>query len=64
MGLLNLEDHYLLPDYAAYRHTAYESPWPNNGAIADLARAQGALVGYVHIADFPIDPPKEKVALL
>ena len=28
--------------------------------IADLARAQGALVGYVHIADFPIDPPKEK----
>ena len=61
MGLLNLEDHYLLPDYAAYRHTAYESPWPNNGAIADLARAQGALVGYVHIADFPIDPPKEKI---
>ena len=61
MGLLNLEDHYLLPDYAAYRHTPYESPWPNNGAISDLARAQGALVGYVHIADFPIDPPKEKV---
>ncbi len=61
MGLLNLEDHYLLPDYAAYRHTALASPWPNNGAISDLARAQGALVGYVHIADFPIDPPKEKV---
>ena len=61
MGLLNLEDHYLLPDYAAYRHTAYESPWPNNGAISDLARAQGGIVGYVHIADFPIDPPKEKV---
>ena len=61
MGLLNLEDHYLLPDYAAYRHTALASPWPNNGAIADLAHAQGALVGYVHIADFPIDPPKEKV---
>jgi TolB protein len=61
LGLLNLEDHYLLPDYAAYRHTALASPWPNNGAIADLAHAQGALVGYVHIADFPIDPPKEKV---
>jgi Tol biopolymer transport system component len=60
MGLLNLKDHFLLPDYTAYRHTAYESPWPHNGAIADLARAQGALVGYVHIADFPIDPPKEK----
>jgi TolB protein len=61
MGLLNLEDHFLLPDYAAYRHTALASPWPNNGAISDLARAQGALVGYVHIADVPIDPPKEKV---
>jgi len=60
MGLLNLEDHFLLPDYTAYRHTAYESPWPHNGAISDLARAQGGLVGYVHIADFPIDPPKEK----
>jgi hypothetical protein len=60
LGLLNLEDHYLLPDYAAYRHTAYESPWPHNGAISDFARAQGGLVGYVHIADFPVDPPKEK----
>jgi TolB protein len=60
LGLLNLEDHYLLPDYTAYRHTAYESPWPHNGAISDLARAQGGLVGYVHIADFPIDPPQEK----
>ena len=61
LGLLNLEDHYLLPDYAAYRHTALASPWPNNGAIADLAHAQNALVGYVHIADAPIDPPKEKL---
>ena len=60
MGLLNLEDHYLLPDYMSYRHTALASPWPNNGAIADLAHAQGALVGYVHVADLPIDPPKEK----
>ena len=60
MGLLNLGDHYLLPDYTSYRHTALESPWPHNGAIADLAHAQGGLVGYVHIADFPIDPPKEK----
>ncbi len=60
MGLLNLEDHYLLPDYTAYRHTAFESPWPNNGAIADLARAQGGVVGYVHLADFPIDPPNER----
>jgi hypothetical protein len=61
MGLLNLEDHYLLPDYTAYRHTALESPWPHNGAIADLAHAQHGLVGYVHVADAPIDPPNEKV---
>jgi hypothetical protein len=61
MGLLNLEDHYLLPDYTSYRHTALASPWPHNGAIADLAHAQGGLVGYVHVADAPIDPPKEKV---
>ena len=61
LGLLHLEDHFLLPDYTSYRHTALASPWPHNGAIADLAHAQGALVGYVHIADFPIDPPKEKV---
>jgi hypothetical protein len=60
LGLLNLEDQVLLPDYTAYRHTAFESPWPHNGAISDLARAQGGLVGYVHIADFPIDPPNEK----
>jgi hypothetical protein len=61
MGLLNLEDHYLLPDYTSYRHTALASPWPHNGAIADLAHAQSALVGYVHVADLPIDPPNEKV---
>ncbi len=46
LGLLNPRDHYLLPDYAAYPNTA----------AADLAHAQGALVGYVHpyeIEDVP-----------
>ena len=61
LGLLHLSDHLLLPDYTSYRHTAYESPWPHNGVVADTAHAQGGLVGYVHIADFPIDPPKEKI---
>ena len=60
LGLLHLSDHYLLPDYTSYRHTALASPWPHNGEISELTRAQGGLVGYVHIADFPIDPPKEK----
>ncbi len=60
LALLHLSDHLLLPDYTAYRHTALASPWPHNGAIAELAHAQGALVGYVHALDFPIDPPNEK----
>jgi TolB protein len=60
LGLLHLSDHLLLPDYAAYRHTALASPWPHNGAIADLAHAQGALVGYVHPADAEILPETDR----
>ncbi|MGH9862978.1 MAG: CehA/McbA family metallohydrolase [Candidatus Acidiferrales bacterium] len=48
LGLLNLRDHYLLPDYAAYPNTAAASLYPPNSVVADLAHAQGALVGYVH----------------
>jgi hypothetical protein len=59
LGLLNLSDHLLLPGFAAYRHTALASPWPHNGAIADLAHAQGALVGYVHPTDVEITPDKD-----
>lgn len=59
LGLLNLSDHLLTPGFASYRHTALASPWPDNGAVADLAHAQGALVGYVHPYDNPIDPAKE-----
>jgi Tol biopolymer transport system component len=61
LGVLHLSDSLLLPDFTAYRDTALASPWPHNGEIADLAHAQGALVGYVHPFDFPIDPPNEKV---
>ena len=60
VGLLHLSDHLLTPDFSAYQHTALASPYPHNGVIADLARAQGALVGYVHLFDWDIDPPKEK----
>ncbi|MFO1402159.1 MAG: CehA/McbA family metallohydrolase [Steroidobacteraceae bacterium] len=59
LGLLHLGDHLLTPDFAAYRHTALASPWPHNGVIADLAHAQGALVGYVHPYDAHIDPAHE-----
>jgi TolB protein len=60
MGLLNLSDHLLTPGFASYRHTALASPYPHNGVIADLAHAQGALVGYVHPFDTAIDPATEK----
>ena len=56
LGLLGLNDHFLIPDYVGYDNTAAASLYPTNGAIADLAHAQGALVGYVHpFDDFP-DP--------
>ena len=61
IGLLHLEDHLLLPDFSSYRHTALASPYPHNGAIADLAHEQHALVGYVHPFDWVIDPEREKI---
>jgi hypothetical protein len=60
LGLLHLSDHLVLPDFVSYRHTALASPYPHNGVIADLAHAQGALVGYVHPFDSEIVPTKEK----
>ncbi|HVR69367.1 MAG TPA: CehA/McbA family metallohydrolase, partial [Vicinamibacteria bacterium] len=55
-GLLGLRDHYLLPDYAGYANSAAASLVPTNAEVADLARAQGALVGYVHPFDTAPDP--------
>jgi Tol biopolymer transport system component len=60
LGLLYLSDHFLTPGFSAYQNTALASPYPHNGVVADLAHAQGALVGYVHPFDAEIDPPKEK----
>lgn len=56
LGLLNLRENYIAPDFSAYRHTALASPWPHNGVIADLAHAQQGLVGYVHPFDTVPDP--------
>jgi hypothetical protein len=61
LGLLNLRDHYLTPDFAAYRHTAMASPYPHNGVIADLVHAQGGVVGYVHPFDTIPDPANDAV---
>jgi hypothetical protein len=59
LGLLGLRDHFLTPDFTAYRGTAFASPWPDNGEVARLAHAQGALVGYAHPFDLPVDPDKD-----
>ena len=60
LGLLHLSDHLLTPGFSSYQNTPLASPYPDNGVIADLAHAQGALVGYVHPFDWEIDPAKEK----
>jgi hypothetical protein len=59
LGLLDLQDHFLTPDFSAYRGSAFASPWPDNGEVARLAHAQGAIVGYAHPFDLPVHPDKE-----
>lgn len=61
LGLLQLDDHYLTPDFSAYRHTALDSAYPHNGVIADLAHEQHGLVGYVHPFDTFPDPANDAV---
>jgi hypothetical protein len=56
LGLLNLEQNFLLPGYVAYPNTAAASLYPANANVADMAHEQGALVGYVHPFDSPPDP--------
>lgn len=58
LGLLGLSDHYLTPGFSAYQNSPLASAYPDNGVIADLAHAQGALVGYVH--PFDDEPSTDK----
>jgi Tol biopolymer transport system component len=55
LSFLGLTSHVLLPDYAGYAGTAAASLSPSNADVAGLARAQGALVGYVHPFDHEPD---------
>ena len=55
-GLLNIEEHILLPGYAGYPNTAAASLYPMNADVYDMAHAQGALVGAVHPFDEVPDP--------
>jgi Tol biopolymer transport system component len=64
MGLLNLKRNYLIPDYSTYANTGAASPYPTNAVIADLAHAQGALVGYVHPFDTVPDPSDKNTRLV
>ncbi len=58
-SLLGLTRHVLLPDYAGYTGTAAWSLHPSNATVADLARVQGGLVGYVHPFDNVPDPARD-----
>jgi Tol biopolymer transport system component len=58
LSLLGLTSHLLVPDYAGYAGTAAASLSPSNADVSDLARAQGALVGYVHPFDHEPDPAR------
>lgn len=57
LGLLGLRDNLLIPDYADYPQTGAASLYPSNDVVSDMARAQGALVGYVHPFDAPAPDP-------
>ena len=48
LGLLNLKDHFIIPDYVGYPQTAVASLFPNNKFVADRAHEQDGIVGYVH----------------
>ena len=59
LGLLNLTQNFLLPDYASYANTAAASLFPTNAAVADLAHKQYGVVGYVHPFDIAVDPTSD-----
>ncbi len=61
LGILGLGDHYLIPGFAAYPYTGAASLYPDNAAVADLAHAQGGMVGYAHPFDAAPDPRRDPV---
>lgn len=64
LGLLNLTEHYLMPDYVGYPYTALESIYPHNSAVAEEVHAQKGLVGYVHpFYDFQLFPKQSETLI-
>ena len=62
-ALLGLSEYFVLPNYAGYVNTGAASLVPMNLDVFDLARAQGAIAGYVHPFDSRPDPsnPNEPI---
>jgi hypothetical protein len=56
LGILDLDDHFITPDFTAYTGSPFASAYPYNGAVADLVHAQHGLVGYAHPFDEPVHP--------
>jgi TolB protein len=60
LDLLNIRD-FLLPGYAGYPGTATASLYPMNADVSDMARTQGAVVGYAHPFDEdPANIPRQQ----
>ena len=59
LGILQPDDHYLTPGYAAYALSAMASPYPYNGVVAELGHRQHALIGYVHPFEERVDPDRD-----
>ncbi len=51
LDLLNIRGSVLLPGYAGYPGTSAASLFPMDADVSDMARAQGAVVGYAHPFD-------------
>ncbi len=63
-GLLGLRGNILLPGYAGYPNTAAASLYPMNADVADMGRAEGALIGAVHPFDEepqPLASPRQRI---
>ena len=56
VSLLGLRDHLISPFTTGYEGTGIESLYPSNTDMFRKARAQGALVGYVHAYSGETDP--------
>lgn len=64
LGLLNLTEHYLMPDYVGYPYTALESIYPHNSKVAEVVHRQKGLVGYVHpFYDFQLFPKQSETLI-